>query len=61
MLAKAINDYHSSGSWNPLMPTDITRSGRDIYLSYHIPRGPLVFDTGSVAMRPNYGFEFTQS
>ena len=54
MFAKAINDYYMSGSWNPLMPTDIIRSGRDIYLSYHIPRGSLVFDTTTVALRPNY-------
>ncbi len=48
-------------SWSPLMPTDITRTGRSIVVDYHIPEGSLAIDTTIVAERPHYGFDFVQT
>lgn len=48
-------------SWNPLMPTSVSRSGNIITISYHNPYGTLAIDTTTVAMRPDYGFEFVQT
>ncbi|HSE56663.1 MAG TPA: fibronectin type III domain-containing protein, partial [Candidatus Paceibacterota bacterium] len=48
-------------SWNPLMPTAVSRVGAVITASFAIPTGTLAIDTTLVAQRPNYGFEFTQT
>jgi hypothetical protein len=31
-------------SWSPLSPTNISLIGRDIYIDFHVPEPPLVFD-----------------
>ena len=43
------------------MPTSVTRVGNIVTISYSIPYGTLALDTGNVAQRTNYGFEYTQS
>jgi phosphodiesterase/alkaline phosphatase D-like protein len=62
MFAKVINKVILNGQvWNPLMPSSLARTSNIITISYHIPVGTLAVDTSTVAARPNYGFEFTQT
>ncbi len=62
MFAKVMNKViFEEEEWNPLMPTAIERAGNVITIDYHIPEGTLAIDTSTVAQRPNYGFEFTQT
>ncbi|MES2623108.1 MAG: LamG-like jellyroll fold domain-containing protein [Patescibacteria group bacterium] len=62
MFAKVMHKViHEGKTWNPLMPTDVTRSGKEVRIKYAIPEGNLAIDTSTVAQRPNYGFEFYQA
>lgn len=45
-------------AWRPVMPAYAWRSGADIYVTFHTPCLPLVFDTTQVSDPGNYGFEF---
>ena len=47
-----------NSAWKPLMPISITRTGTDIFVKYHVPVGPLVFDTTQVAERASKGFVY---
>ncbi len=48
-------------TWNPLMPTTVSRVANVVTVSFDIPEGELEIDTVNVDQRPNYGFEFTQT
>jgi len=62
MFAKVMSKVLFKGqTWNPLMPSSITRSGNIITISYQIPYGTLAIDTTNVAARPSNGFEFAQT
>ncbi|MEK6796876.1 MAG: hypothetical protein AABZ39_19035 [Spirochaetota bacterium] len=43
-------------TWLPLMPIETVRRGNTARVRFHVPRGPLVFDTVSLAAQTNYGF-----
>lgn len=45
--------------WTPLSPKAIVCSGNKVYATLHVPVGRLWLDTVNVAIRPNYGFEYT--
>jgi hypothetical protein len=47
--------------WKPLMPETITMYGNVIHAQFHVPVGPLVFDTNAVMAQTNYGFEYADS
>ncbi len=51
----------SGQSWQPVMPTSITRSANIIYADFHVPVAPLQFDTTKVLAKTNYGFEYSDS
>ena len=59
ILSRLIN----TGSWAPLYPTSITRSGADVTIHLNVPVGPLVFDTTTLAAHPEgkYGFRYEDS
>jgi hypothetical protein len=46
------------GSWSPLRPASITRSGAVITATFSVPAPPLVLDTTLVTDPGSYGFEF---
>lgn len=45
--------------WKPLMPEEIILYGNVIHARFHVPVGPLVFDTNAVLAQTNYGFEYS--
>lgn len=64
-----LGEYHgkaqraiiNDGSWTPLWPTSVVRSGAIITATFAVPTPPIVFDTAIVpAAFANYGFEFSQ-
>lgn len=62
LLAKVIHEVAVKGNtWNPLMPNLVSRNSNIITVDFHIPVGALVLDTTTVAMRPDFGFEFAQT
>lgn len=56
--AKAWKSIIAGNGWEPLWPDSVTRDGAVITLTMHVPAGPMVFDTTTVAAVPNYGFEY---
>ena len=62
MFAKAMKKVLFDGqSWDPLVPVAVQRLSNVVTVSYKIPVGSLAIDTTTLAQRPNYGFEFTQT
>lgn len=62
MLGKVIKKVAIDGeTWNPLMPTTITRTANIVTIRFNVPVGKLNFDTNLVALRTNYGFDFVQT
>lgn len=62
MFAKVINKVVFEGeTWNPLMPTSVSRSENIVTIDYAIPTGTLAIDTTNVTARTNYGFEFSET
>jgi len=47
------------GTWEPLRPKTITRTGALVTLTMHVPAPPLVLDTTRATDPGNYGFEYT--
>lgn len=51
--------------WQPLRPTRITQSGREIVIDFHVPEPPLVFDSPYVVKTPTMyaakGFRVTDA
>ena len=45
--------------WRPLEPGGITVAGNDITIAMRVPDPPIVFDTTAVALKANYGFEYS--
>jgi hypothetical protein len=45
--------------WLPLYPTAAVRTANVIDVTFHVPVGPLVFDTTAVLAKTNMGFEYT--
>lgn len=57
--AKAIDAVVTdAGAWTPLQPATCSRSGAVVTLTFDIPVGNLVLDTGYVSNPGNYGFEW---
>lgn len=57
--AKAIDAVVTdSGTWTPLQPATCTRVGAVVTLTFDIPVGNLVLDTGHVSNPGDYGFEW---
>jgi hypothetical protein len=48
-------------NWLPLSPKKIVRNGSNIYVSFNVPKPPIVVDTSYVTANTNYGFEFSKS
>jgi len=46
------------GTWSPVRPLSINRSGNVITAVFNVPQPPLVFDTTTVVDPGHYGFEF---
>lgn len=42
--------------WHPVSPKSVTLSGSTITARFHVPTGPLQFDTTTVAAQTDYGF-----
>jgi PKD repeat protein len=62
MFAKVMKKVVLEGqTWDPLRPSSVIRADNVVRVNYHIPVGSLAIDTTTVAQRPNYGFEFTQT
>ncbi len=59
--AKAIAAVLAGGSWQPVRPLTVTRSGAIITVKFNVPAGQLVFDTTNVTNPGNYGFEYTDA
>lgn len=58
MHAKVGAIVKAGGTWEPVHPHTITRTGRFVEVKFHVPTGPLVFDTTTVAAVANMGFSF---
>jgi hypothetical protein len=50
---------HDGGSWDPMRPTSIVRTGANIDVTFNVPVGNLTIDTSTVAAQANYGFHYT--
>jgi hypothetical protein len=46
------------GTWEPLRPREVRRSGATITIAFHVPSPPLVLDTTTVSNPGDYGFEY---
>lgn len=58
-IGKVMYDVLVEGiDWSPLMPVEITRTGTTVYVEYHVPVGPIQFDTTRVAERTSKGFMY---
>lgn len=58
--AKAWRRIHQEGeAWKPLWPTSIVRTGNQIVINFHVPRGALQWDFSILAPARNYGFEYS--
>ncbi|MCC6156140.1 MAG: hypothetical protein IT367_20410 [Candidatus Hydrogenedentes bacterium] len=61
--AQVLSRLITNGSWLPLYPTSITRSGAAVTIHLNVPVGPLVFDTTTIAAHPNgdYGLVYNDA
>lgn len=48
-----------AATWAPLWPTDIVRTGTSLVVTFHVPEGPLVFDTATLPAATNMGFAYS--
>lgn len=46
------------GTWEPVRPRAVTRTGATITIAFHVPSPPLVLDTTAVSDPGHYGFEY---
>lgn len=53
--------FLEGGTWEPLRPVSIKRSGAVIRVRFHVPEPPLVLDTSAVKDPGNFGFEYLDS
>jgi hypothetical protein len=44
--------------WRPVSPSAVSRSGKTITVTFHVPAPPLVLDTEAVTDPGHYGFEY---
>jgi hypothetical protein len=44
--------------WEPLRPVDVSISGKQVTIDYHVPAAPLVLDTSLVSNPGNYGYTY---
>lgn len=58
--AQVLSRLITTGSWLPLYPTSIQRTGAAVTINLNVPVGPLVFDTTTVPAHPNgdYGLSY---
>lgn len=55
--ARAYKTWRDTGSWSPLWPTRVIATRNVVTIDFHVPYGPLVFDTTTVAAQTNQGFQ----
>lgn len=60
-MAKAADILESTGTFEPLRPNTITRSGAVVTITFTGRVGSLVLDTTNVSNPGNYGFEWVQT
>jgi hypothetical protein len=48
------------GTWEPLRPKTVTRDGKEITISFHVPVPPLALDPNLVSNPGNFGFEYEE-
>lgn len=55
--ARAYKTWRDTGAWEPLWPTRIVATRNVVTIDFHVPYGPLVFDTTTIASQASYGFQ----
>jgi hypothetical protein len=59
LYAEVLRVIQAGGTWSPLRPISIQRTGAIIDITYHVPVPPISFDLARVFNPGNFGFSYT--